>query len=814
MSQMDYRSDIDGLRAVAVIAVVLFHLTIEQFAGGYIGVDVFFVISGFLITSIIASKHQRGSFTFSSFYLGRVRRIIPPLIATVAVTFIASAIILTPDDFIRFARSAIGALTSTSNILFYLEAGYWDTSSELKPLLHTWSLGVEEQFYLFWPAFVVVALALFGHKRFALFLVIATIVSLIGSLIYSAYDISGAFYLFPARIFQFAAGAAVARLAFSNELNQISLPDWIKDTLFVAGFATIIACALIYDHHTPFPGIAALPPTLGTLAILLAGSFKSGQGLVGRWVLCNPVSIWFGVISYALYLVHWPIVSLYRYETGLDVDTVEQIILAAAMVAAAAILHYGLERRFYLRHPSGEQRKRLAPVPFAIRTGIAALVLSIIAGHAALTGGWAWRTPDLLLTPEQIQAGMRTRFRNLPTSCRIQNYYAGDSRCGQPDMTRVFFLGNSHEPDGFNFIRAGYGEDSNLELVNFGTLNRCPDVARSAGSGWTTTAAECQTRLDVFSNPDFIADLDYLVYSANKPFAGNKDILLAMMRWAREINPELQIITLGGYINTSIPCARILNESGSTAGCASSTFVDYFADTPETEALYQPIMDLTSVFIDRVDLLCGDRLLQNCLTESADGVPAFYDEHHLSLEFAEMAGRMYAVQNPRLFQLDSEDTITADPVAPGAEAADTETLYDFATSGDVIQSTPAVSAEQRNNGWHLERAGLVGESTGGRTGVAHIEFTGNVERSFSGRSLTVEVAGFAETATDIWLQYSTNEVGNSGWRRFSVEPGAFRLSFDYNVAPARNGGGDYLGIAPLSAPILVQQVQVSARAAN
>ncbi len=149
----DYRPDIDGLRAIAVLAVVLFHLDIEVFSGGFVGVDVFFVISGFLISSIIAAKAEAGRFSFRDFYLGRVRRIIPPLVATVAVTFIASAFILTPDDFQRFSRSAVAALASASNIVFYLEAGYWDTASELKPLLHTWSLGgVEEQFYLVWPA--------------------------------------------------------------------------------------------------------------------------------------------------------------------------------------------------------------------------------------------------------------------------------------------------------------------------------------------------------------------------------------------------------------------------------------------------------------------------------------------------------------------------------------------------------------------------------------------------------------------------------------------------------------------------------------
>ncbi|TCO74894.1 acyltransferase family protein [Chromatocurvus halotolerans] len=149
---MNYRPDIDGLRAIAVLAVVIFHLGVPGFQGGYVGVDVFFVISGYLITSIILAQHAEGRFYFTQFYARRVRRLFPPLIATVLATTLGCAVILEPYDMIAYGRSAVATLFSVSNILFFSEAGYWDSASELKPLLHTWSLGVEEQFYLLWPA--------------------------------------------------------------------------------------------------------------------------------------------------------------------------------------------------------------------------------------------------------------------------------------------------------------------------------------------------------------------------------------------------------------------------------------------------------------------------------------------------------------------------------------------------------------------------------------------------------------------------------------------------------------------------------------
>lgn len=645
----DYRPDIDGLRAIAVLAVVLFHLDIEVFSGGFVGVDVFFVISGFLISSIIAAKAEAGRFSFRDFYLGRVRRIIPPLVATVAATFIASAFILTPDDFQRFARSAVAALASVSNIVFYLEAGYWDTASELKPLLHTWSLGVEEQFYLVWPAVIVGTLALAGRARLPAILAGIAVLGFLATLIYGWRDLSGAFYLFPFRVFQFAAGAALGCLVRLEAWPRRNPPGWARDGVLLAGLVSVLASILLFDGETAFPGGAVLLPTLGAVALLLSGSFTNRQAGLGRAMLENPVSVWLGKISYALYLVHWPVVALYRYRTGLDLTPVEQLALAAAMLVAAAGLHYGLERRFYRRAGQAAATFRLTPGAFALRTVAVSLVFALVAGHAWFAGGWAWRIPDLSLTAEQIEAGQSARFSRHDEVCPIEAFYSGNPLCNRPDTRRILFLGNSHEPDAYNFLLGGFGDQPGLEFIRFGTTNPCGRIEIAPDGRLVSDRPACADRLEVLNRDDFLASLDDLVYAVRGPFWSNKRGFVDLLAWLKARNPDLRIIVMGGYFSTDIPCARIVNETGDPRNCAAPEHVTGFEGHPQEEPLYGEVMALADMYIDRVALLCEERRAETCLTRTPEGVPVFYDEHHMSLEFAEMAGRMYAGQNPDLF---------------------------------------------------------------------------------------------------------------------------------------------------------------------
>ncbi len=346
---MKYRADIDGLRAIAVLSVVLFHLDFALFEGGFVGVDVFFVISGYLITSIIKHKYENQDFKLADFYARRIRRLVPPLIATIAATLFGAALIMTPYDMVGFSRSAVAALFSLSNIVFYLESGYWDTASELKPLLHTWSLGVEEQFYLFWPALIIGLLSIRRIVGLGTSLAVISIFGAVFCIWFTGVDQSAAFYLLPFRVFQFAVGALLIPLTSSLQNRSANLPDLAPNLAFWAGLFCILVSVTTLGGETVFPGYAVLLPTIGAALVLLSGALPGQLHAPARALMQNPLSIWLGRVSYSMYLVHWPLIVLFRYQYGLELTRVDQLVLALSTLVATSALHYGIERRYYQR---------------------------------------------------------------------------------------------------------------------------------------------------------------------------------------------------------------------------------------------------------------------------------------------------------------------------------------------------------------------------------------------------------------------------------------------------------------------------------
>ena len=216
-----YLADIDGLRAVAVLAVVFFHLRMPGFDGGFVGVDIFFVISGFLISGLIRDQVASGAFRLSSFYARRIQRLLPAVLATVMATTLAAIFILKPDMLRAFAISAAASVFSAANIIFYFESGYWDASAELKPLLHLWSLGIEEQFYLFWPALLVL-LCNVPRSIYRLALAAIFMSSLVACVIHTPVDSAATFYLLPFRVWQFALGAIAIEIWRNTALDAFT----------------------------------------------------------------------------------------------------------------------------------------------------------------------------------------------------------------------------------------------------------------------------------------------------------------------------------------------------------------------------------------------------------------------------------------------------------------------------------------------------------------------------------------------------------------------------------------------------------------
>jgi peptidoglycan/LPS O-acetylase OafA/YrhL len=294
-----YRPDIDGLRAIAVLAVVGFHAFPRLDPGGFVGVDIFFVISGFLISTIILAKLASHSFSFQDFYARRARRIFPALLAVLAACLVAGWVLLLPFEYKELGKQIVGAAGFASNFLLWHEAGYFDASGEAKPLLHLWSLGVEEQFYLLWPL-----LLFFSRGRRGLMLAGTALLAL-ASFAYSlhaTHHAPGAAFFSPAsRWWELMAGGLLAQLVAHRGV----LGGAIGNVASLTGLALIAATLLLLDQTQAFPGWWALAPVLGTFLVLFAGP----TAWLNRVVLSNRALVGCGLISYPLYLWHWPLIS-------------------------------------------------------------------------------------------------------------------------------------------------------------------------------------------------------------------------------------------------------------------------------------------------------------------------------------------------------------------------------------------------------------------------------------------------------------------------------------------------------------------------
>lgn len=311
-NSLRYRPEIDGLRAFAVIPVLLFHAGMG-FSGGYAGVDVFFVISGYLIGTLILKEAEAGTFSFKRFWGRRLRRLFPAWAAVVILTTVAALFWLIPTHLLDYGKSLIAQPLLVANFYFWRQSGYFETASEFQPLLHTWSLAVEEQFYLFLPL-ILLPFARMGRRIVGFLVILFIAISLGFSFYQSTRDVSFAFFLLPARIFELDLGVILAWYL----LKKKEAPRY-GSGIALCGLALIFVSYFLFDENTVFPGVAALLPCLGAAAFIYG---NSGMLTVsGKW-LSNSFLVWIGKISYPLYLWHWPVLVFIGYLRLGDLDIV------------------------------------------------------------------------------------------------------------------------------------------------------------------------------------------------------------------------------------------------------------------------------------------------------------------------------------------------------------------------------------------------------------------------------------------------------------------------------------------------------------
>lgn len=454
---MKYRADIDGLRAVAVLAVVGFHAGVPWLTGGFAGVDVFFVISGFLIAGVVAERQARGDFSLGWFWERRVRRIFPSLMAMLAATTAVAAWLLLPRDFVQYAQSMGAALVSLSNVWFWEHSGYFGGNDQIRPLLHTWSLAVEEQFYLVFPLLMLLT-ARFAAGRIRMVLGVLAAISLAFGVWQTAAHAEAAFYLPFSRAWELLAGVLLA-------LWRPVIP-WpaVRHGAGVVGLALIAAACLLFTEASHWPGLAALVPVLGAV-LVIAGE----GGMAGRLLATRPM-VWIGLISYSLYLWHWPLLTFQRF---LAPGPWPAAIAVLAAIGLAALSLRFVERPF--RNSAFLTRRQV----FAAGGG-AILLLGAVAGGIVLAKGFPQRfdVRSLAMADSRLE---RSRGSYRDGTCFISyRFDAKDYRrdlCDTPapDKPDWLLVGDSHAAHLWSGLSAANPDLNVMQVTSSGceiTLTR------------------------------------------------------------------------------------------------------------------------------------------------------------------------------------------------------------------------------------------------------------------------------------------------------------------------------------------------------
>ena len=449
---LKYRPDIDGLRAVAVIAVILFHVFPGKIRGGFVGVDVFFVISGYLISQILLRDLQVNRFNLLEFYARRARRIFPALAIVLVATMAAGWWISYPDEFVSLGRHVMAGALFSSNLLLWNEAGYFDVEAIRKPLLHLWSLGVEEQFYLMWPLLLSMV---WRHNRrpYTAVLVIAGASFALGLWLVRV-DQNSAFYLPFSRFWELMLGVLLAvgsidgdpLRSLTRALGTPARDALVRDLLAAGGVMAILVATLLFDQEGHFPGMLALAPTLGAAAIIAAGPAT----FVNRRILSSRLAVYIGLISYPLYLWHWPGLSFIDIVTPVNGAWIRPLkfgVVVFAVLAAMATYHF-VERPL---------RARRDPVRLMLPTFSALLVSAMLGFVLVSTGGFRSRTTlasDPFAWPVAVTAGCSVRYDQ--PAATVGRSYCIESSPGRTPT--VIVTGDSHA----NALAQGILSDSTM----------------------------------------------------------------------------------------------------------------------------------------------------------------------------------------------------------------------------------------------------------------------------------------------------------------------------------------------------------------
>lgn len=646
---MKYRSEIDGLRAVAVASVVLFHGGFTAFRGGFLGVDVFFVISGYLITAIVLRELAAGTFSLATFYERRIRRILPALFVVMAACIPPAWMLLAPTDMSDFSASILAVLACSANVLFWSQSGYFDTAGELKPLLHTWSLAVEEQYYLLFPPLLAV---LTRHARWAVpgILFVVGGVSLGLAHWGASAQPEAAFFLLPTRAWELVVGAFAA--LYAERLGQRATASVWASTASLAGLCMIAVAVFGFDASTPTPSLFTLVPTLGAALVILFASPANG---VGQLLSLRPV-VGLGLISYSVYLWHQP---LFAFATHMTLDA-PGVLLRVLLALAAVLLGYLSWR--YVEQPFRDRRVVGRSVLLLMAVSVALVLLAF-----GLTGVVSTGFPGRPQFAKPVLAGFDFDNRALGHRAgELLRRASGDEKysvfgnqsdntlwfSSRPDITRILIIGNSHSMDLYNVFASNLERFPNLEFARYGiqmsdldhpeglALYRSPNYEAAdvvmVSTRWSTFRFERQSR----GRNDFDG-LEALVQRARE------DGKLVVLTSETPQFPQFGNLTLADHLVLKLGRLRVdgVGSAAEVADYVNRRYFETVGTNPRTRVTNTRLREVARrhglVFLDKEDVLC-DKPACRCFGLVDDGAKSYRDYGHFTLAGARYFGERAA----------------------------------------------------------------------------------------------------------------------------------------------------------------------------
>ena len=559
---MHYRKEIDGLRAVAVSTVILYHAGIEAFSGGYVGVDIFFVISGFLIFGLILKELSLGVFSFSNFYQRRIKRLLPALFLVIFCTTVPAYLVLIPEDFAAYSRSIISTSLFIPNLLFWQETGYFNADVDLKPLLHTWSLGVEEQFYIIFPI-VLFFIYKWARRYLIPFFVIVAFMSLLLAEQFVLSNPAAAFFLLPTRIWEFLCGGLLAILFNSYKVpppNKI-----VAEVAMILGMILIGFAVFAFDRSTPVPSAYLLVPIVGTMLVLVFGE----QETMVASLLRSRLFVFLGLTSYSSYLWHQPILAVVRQES---LATPGLLVIMSCL--AATLLMGFLSWRFF-EGPIRRYNFASKPKVFIIAFCISSLFIALGTLVHMKNGFEAHFMADFDLR----QQGVWNSFNSEDISTSECRYHLNTAKldterfdnCRQRHGAAIVIMGGSHGLDFFNaflanskapfvvgFAKGGCRPYKPMPECNFESFRRFI----SSNVTDIQTILYVQTGLELLLDKHNMPALpDFFTKNKNQSYSINIERIDLVINYLKSLGADEKIVWLGPRFEPWLNANKMLKQA-------------------------------------------------------------------------------------------------------------------------------------------------------------------------------------------------------------------------------------------------------------